>query len=72
MGVNMKGGSSGNRTDGLAPVPSSGSSQPIPITTTSAPDATKYPTCKSTTPAGNRGDCVMPTGGGNPIEGGAQ
>jgi hypothetical protein len=71
MAVKFTGGSSGNRTNGLPPVPNSGQSQPIPITTTNAPDATKYPTCKSTTPAGNRGNAVMPTGGNNPIEGGA-
>jgi hypothetical protein len=76
MGVNLKGGPAGDGPKGgkhySAPVPMSGVSQPIPITTTNAPDDTKYPVCKSTTPAGDRGNCVMPTGGSNPIEGGAQ
>jgi hypothetical protein len=71
MGVNLSPGRSGNRSDATAPVPSSGKSQPVPITTTNAADRANYPTCKSTTPARDRGDCVMPTGGGNPIEGGA-
>jgi hypothetical protein len=70
MAVILSPGGSGNRSDARPSLPS-GKSQPIQITTTNAADDTKYPTCKSTTPAGDRGDCVMPTGGNNPIEGGA-
>ena len=70
MAVILSPGGSGNRSDARPSLPS-GKSQPIPITTTNAADATQYPKCKSTTPAGDRGDCVMPTGGNNPIEGGA-
>jgi hypothetical protein len=70
MGVNMSKGCSGNRSDARPSLPS-GKSQPIQITTTNAADATKYPTCKSTTPAGNRMDCNMPTGGTNDMAGGA-
>lgn len=75
MGVNLKGGPAGDGPKGgkhySSPIPSSGKSQPVPITTTNAADATNYPKCKSTTPAGDRGNCVMPTGGNNPVEGGA-
>jgi len=71
MPVVLSPGGSGNREDAKAPVPSSGVSQPVQITTTNPSDPTNYPKCKSTTPAGDRGDCVMPTGGSNPIEGGA-
>jgi hypothetical protein len=76
MGVNFPGGPAG---DGpkfgkkySPPVPASGKPQPIPITTTNAPNATQYPKCRSTSPAKDRADCVMPTGGNNPIAGGAE
>jgi hypothetical protein len=71
MGVILSPGGSGNRSDARPPLPN-GKAQPIQITTTNAPDQTQYPKCKSTTPAGDRGNCVMPTGGNTPIAGGAE
>ena len=69
MGVILSPGKSGNRADSNPPLPS-GASQPIPITTTSPSDPVNYPKCKSTTPAGNRMDANLPTGGTNDIAGG--
>jgi len=71
MGVTLSPGGSGNRADAKPSLPS-GHPQPIQITTTNAADQTNYPKCKSTSPPSSRGDCVMPTGGNNPIAGGAE
>jgi hypothetical protein len=68
MTVNFDGAKSGNRKDGLAPVPSSGVAQPVEITTTNAPTSIKFPTCKSTSPESSRRNADMPTGGTNPTD----
>jgi len=71
MGVTLSPGGSGNRADAKPALPTSWNSQVPVISTTNPPDATNYPKCKSTTPAGDRGTAPMPTGGDNPISGGA-
>ena len=69
MAVILSPGRSGNRFDARVP-DAQHQAQPIPITTTNAPDDTQFPKCNSTTPAGNRGEAVLPTGGANDINGG--
>lgn len=63
MGVVMKGGNSGCREDYLAPVPDSGSPQPVLDTSTSGPVPSTVVMC----PGGSGSDedfCAqMPTGG---------
>ncbi|OFV80328.1 MAG: hypothetical protein A2W26_03760 [Acidobacteria bacterium RBG_16_64_8] len=67
--LQMKGGSSGNREDYLAQVPSGGESQPIVTTEHGGASPTVHLVVGT---SGNReGDTLpqMPTGGSNPIEG---
>jgi hypothetical protein len=69
MAVQLSRGGSGNRRDARVPdathIP-----QPMPITTTNPSNPVQFPKCNSTTPAGDRGEAVMPTGGENDIKGG--
>jgi hypothetical protein len=42
----------------------------MPITTTNPSNPVQFPKCNSTTPAGDRGEAALPTGGENDIKGG--
>jgi hypothetical protein len=69
MAVTLSPGCSGNRNDARV-ADAAHNAQPIPITTTNPPNPVEFPTCKSTTPAGDRGEAPLPTGGDNDIKGG--
>jgi len=69
MAVQLSKGGSGNRFDARVPdaahIP-----QPMPITTTNAPDDTQFPKYHGTTPVRDQGYANLPTGGENDIKGG--
>jgi hypothetical protein len=69
MAVQLSPGCSGNRSDARVP-DAQHNPQPIPITTTNPPNPVQFPKCNSTTPAGDRENAVLPTGGENDIKGG--